>query len=274
LAQRIFCTRAQAAELLRDGPDGLADFLRHEFRLDGAGVRALVDYIRLQECVSEVPDQTFCLIEAVSLPGGRETTCYVHTPLNRLGNDALARVVVHRLVRNHGRSATSLVADLGFAFTLTTQLEDVAALVRELLGAHAFEPDLAASLAESLALRERFRRVAQTGLMLLRHPTGRRRRVGGREWPDHCLYDQVHARDPRFVLLRQAEYDLRRELCDADAALTFVARLPRTGVRCRYLAGPSPFVQDWTHLAQGPQESPESREETLRRLHRELTGVG
>jgi ATP-dependent Lhr-like helicase len=274
LAQRLFRTRVQAAELLRDGCDRLAEFLRHEFRLGAAAIAELVDYFRLQECVSEVPTETVCLVEAVPVPGQREATCYVHTPLNRFGNDALARVVVHRLVRDHGRAAASLVADLGFAFVVASRHEDLAALVRELLAGPAFERDLRAALAESLALRERFRRVAQTGLMLLRHPQGRRRRVGGREWPGHQLCDQVRAQDPHFVLLRQAEYDVCREVCDADAAASFVMRLTAMGVRCRYLARPSPFVLGWTHMSQGPHETPESAEDALRRLHRELTGVG
>jgi ATP-dependent Lhr-like helicase len=274
LARRLYRTRVHAAELLRDGADRLADFFRRECQLDKDTISDLIEYFRLQECVSEVPDEKVCLIEAVPIPGRWETTCYVHTPLNRVGNDALARVVTHRLARDHGRSAASLVADLGFAFVVAPRREDLAALVRELLTARAFETDLHAFLAESLVLRARFRRVAQTGLMLLRNPRGKRRRVGGRGWPGHQLYDQVRARDPRFVLLRQAEYDVRREVCDADAAINFVTGLPQMGMRCRYLVQPSPFVHGWTHLIRGPQESPESREQALRRLHRELTGVG
>jgi ATP-dependent Lhr-like helicase len=271
LAQRLYVMRVQAAEALREGRDRLAKLLRTDYGLTGDAVAMLIDYIQRQECVSEVPDQTFCLIEGVI--GERDTTYYVHTPLNRLGNDALTRVVVHRLVRDQGRSATSLIADLGFAVTMSTRQEDVAALFRTLLDARTFAEDLAASLADSLALRERFRRVAQTGLMLLRNPLGRRRRVGGREWADRNLFDRVRARDPAFVLLRQAEREVEHEVCDLASARTFVVQLPSLGMRCRYLRQPSPFVEHWTQLAVGPQATIETRDESLLRLHAELTGL-
>ncbi len=271
LARRLYLIRVQAAEQLREGPDLLAGLLRRDYGLNAESVAVLTDYFQRQECVSEVPDQTFCLIEG--MPGERDTTYYVHTPLNRLGNDALLRVLVHRLVRDKGRSARSLVADLGFAFTLSSRQEDVPGLLREMLDERTFAADLSASLAGSVTLRERFRRVAQTGLMLLRNPLGRKRRVGGPEWGDRQLFDQVGARDPAFVLLRQAEREVERDVCDLAAARAFVAQLPRLAVRCRYLTQPSPFVESWTHLAHGPAESVETPEDALRRLHAQLTGA-
>jgi Lhr-like helicase len=168
----------------------------------------------------------------------------------------------------------TLVADLGFAFTLSTRAEDVAALFRDLLDGQTFATDLAAALADSFALRQRFRRVAETGLMLLRNPFGRRRRVGGREWGDRQLFDQVQARDPAFVLLRQAQREVEHDVCDFAAARAFVEQLPRLAVRCRYLAQPSPFAESWTHLGYGPVETVETSDEALRRLHAELTGHG
>ena len=67
---------------------------------------------------------------------------HVHTPLNRLANDALARVAVVRLARDLGRSALSVVADLGFVLQLRTELPDVPAVVRQLLAADGFRADL------------------------------------------------------------------------------------------------------------------------------------
>jgi ATP-dependent Lhr-like helicase len=270
LAQRLYSLRVQAAEALRESPDRLANLLRRDYGLDADATALLADYFQRQECVSEIPDLTVCLLEGVR--AGQTTTFYVHTPLNRLGNDALARVLVHRLVRDEGRATNSLVADLGFAFTLPTPPQDMPALFRKLLDPQAFESDLAASLSDSVALRERFRHVAQTGLMMLRNPLGKRRRVGGREWADRQLFDQLQTRDPSFVLLRQARREVEREVCDTVAARAFVNRLPRLAVRCRYLLQPSPFVENWTRLAQGSVETVETPEDALRRLHRSLTG--
>jgi ATP-dependent Lhr-like helicase len=172
-----------------------------------------------------------------------------------------------------GRSATSVVADLGFSLRIRGDLSDVAELMRALLRDAAFAADLDGALADSPALRERFTQVAQTGLMLLRNPE-RRRRVGGRDWGSRRLFDQVRDRDADFVLLRQALREVRAELCDAAAALAFAAELPRRSVRCRWLSRPSPFAEAWTQEGTGPAQTAESPAEALRRLHARLMGDG
>jgi ATP-dependent Lhr-like helicase len=107
-----------------------------------------------------------------------------------------------------------------------------------------FEADLNKSLEGSTRLREHFGRVALTGLMLLRHPLGRRRRVGGRDWAGRRLFDQVVQADPEFVLVRQARREMRLE-CDAEAGLAFTADLSRWTIRCRNLARCSPLAECW-----------------------------
>jgi ATP-dependent Lhr-like helicase len=143
-----------------------------------------------------------------------------------------------------------------------------------LLAAEGFDADLEAALAGGVMLRERFRRVALTGLMLLRNPPGGRRRVGGRDWAERRLFDQVRATDPDFILLRQALREVRDEECDAGMALAFLDKLPRSVLSCRWLAQPSPFAEAWTQLSAGPVETVQDPTEALRRLHAELTGGG
>jgi Lhr-like helicase len=126
-------------------------------------------------------------------------------------------------------------------------------------------------LHDSHTLRERFRRVATTGLMLLRNPLGSRRRVGGAAWGEERLFDQVRAADPDFVLLRQALREVR-ESCDAAAARAYVEALPRRVVRCRWLAQVSPFAQNWTQAVAGPAQPADSPSEALQRLQDALLG--
>jgi ATP-dependent Lhr-like helicase len=144
---------------------------------------------------------------------------------------------------------------------------------RRLLSADGFDADLSAALGDSAALRARFQRVALTGLMLLRNPLGRRQRVGGRDWGGRRLFDKVRQGDPNFVLLRQAEREVAREVCDGDAARDFATELPRWAVRCRRLARLSPFVEAWGPVEGGPAEQTDTPEEALRRLHAALMGV-
>jgi ATP-dependent Lhr-like helicase len=269
LARRLYLLRTRAAEALRDGPAALVELLRGDYGLHERVAAVLAAYLQQQECVSEIPDAATCLVEAVPTEIGIDY--YVHTPLNRAANDALTRIVALRLRRDRGLRCTSMVADLGFALVCLPAPELRPDDFRALLSAKNFDPDLDEALAGSVALRERFRRTALTGLMLLRNPLGGRRKVGGQDWPERRLFDRVVAADPDFVLLRQARRELRDEACDAPAALAYLEELPRRTVRCRWLAAPSPFVQGWTQLAAGPAETFESPAEVLERLHAQLT---
>jgi ATP-dependent Lhr-like helicase len=269
LARRLYVLRVQAAEALLLGPDALAELCRREYRLEDAAALALVRFFLRQEAVSEIPEVFTCLVECVRLGGVIEH--YVHTELNRAGNDALARVAVHRLARTLGRAGGSFVADLGFMLWLEGGDGLAPEQLRALLAPADFEADLARALAASQTLRERFRRVALTGLMLLRHPL-RRRRVGGPQWGEGRLFDEVQAAQPDFVLLRQALREVRADGCDAAAALAFAEALTRRELRCRWLGEMSPFAWGWTQMAPGPVEQSDDPTEALRRLHELLVG--
>lgn len=272
LAQRLYILRVQAAEALREGAEGLSRLLRREYGLEDDAVAKLTAFFQRQECVSEIPDTTNCLVEILAHENGVD--CYLHTPLNRLGNDALARVAVHRLARDYHRAADSLVADLGFALLIHGDIgEELARLVETLrlvLSASNFEADLDTALVDSAALRERFQRVAQTGLMLPRQPLGQTRRVGGGDWGARRLFDKIQAHDRDFVLLRQARREILSEWCDAAAAGRYVRQHEHLPLRCRRLTYPSPFVESWTQLTAGAAERIETPAEALMRLHAAL----
>jgi ATP-dependent Lhr-like helicase len=272
LARRLYLLRIQAAEALREGPAALARLLENDYALHGEAAQIVTAYFQQQECVSEIPESGVLLIEVVRAEGG--AAYYLHTPLNRLGNDALARVAVTRLARDFGRSAQSVIADLGFVLQLRSELPHVPEMVRWLLAADGFHTNLDTSLAESNMLRTRFARVAQTGLMLLRNPVGRKQRVGGADWPGRRLFEQVRLLDSDFILLRQALAEVRAELCDAGAAVQYAAHLPGLAVRCRSLREPSPFAAAWTQPDAGELPVMQTPAEALQRLHAELTGGG
>lgn len=272
LAERLFLFRARASEAMREGADSLSAILRDEYDLSPEAVEELVCLFVQQELTSEIPEPDTLLIEAVAAQS--LTMYYLHTPLNRKANDALARVAAVRLARMRpgGAPLISLVADLGLALYLRGQplsLDDF----RALFAAGEFAEDLRIAIADSLVLRERFQRVALVALMLLRNPLGQQRRVGGRDWGERRLFEQVRARKPDFVLLRQAEREVLDDVCDLEAARRFVEELPRRSIRLRFLAQPSPFVEGWTQLDSVPSPPP-TTEEVLRQLHASLTGAG
>jgi Lhr-like helicase len=195
------------------------------------------------------------LVEAVRRDHGTEY--YVHAPLNRTGNDALSRVAVLRLAREHGFSSLSLVADLGFMLMVRGRLDIPPERWRAILSATAFDEDLSAALDNSEMLVDRFRRVAQIGLLMPRQPLRGERRT----------YAPCRTEDD-FVLLRQARREL---LVERSAACEFAEQLPRVIVRCRQLADVSTFVAGWNRVEAGPVEIVDTPHERLRRLHAELT---
>jgi ATP-dependent Lhr-like helicase len=270
LARRLYLLRAQAAEALLHGPHALAELLRGDYGLGEPAVQALVEHFRWQEAVSEIPAADACLVECIR--GEASVDYYLHTPLSRPGNDALARVAVHRLSRQRGRSAVAVAADLGLQLCVGGGEDLGPDELRGLLSANGFDADLACAIHDSGFLRERFRRVALTGLMLLRNPLGGKRKVGGHAWGERRLFDQVRAASPDFVLLRQALREVRASCLDVPAACAYAEEMPRRLLRCRWLAQVSPFAAGWTQMVVGAVETTSGPAEALERLHAALMG--
>ena len=270
LAERLYLLRVRAAEALREGPAALHRLLAVEYQLPAAAVRELADYFLEQERRSEIPDQATCLVEQVSVLGGGEY--YVHTPLHRAGNDALVRVVVHRLARDYDRATASLAANLGFALFVRDPTPLTAAVLHAVLAADRFEADLREAIQDSVSLRERFHRAAQIGFMVLQNPPGGPQRVGGTDWTERRLFDQARSGDPDFILLRQATRELLHECCDLPAALAYLDSLPRRSLRWRRLTHVSPFAASWSQALAGPAVNLDPPTDALERLHQQITG--
>lgn len=271
LAQRLYLLRARAAEALRESPSALRQILEVEYELSGNAIVELLSFFEQQEAVSEIPEAGVLLIEGMTNDFGADY--YLHTPLNRAGNDALARVITLRLSRVN-RQCETLIADLGLAVNLRDRGELLTPEDwRTLLDGKEFEADLRDSLAGSFSLRSRFQRIAYTGLMLLRHPIGRQRRVGGRDWAERRLCEQVQATHPGFVLLRQAEREVQEEVVQLESAKKWLKNLPSVTLRCRWLNSPSPFVAGWTQILEGESDPMLTAEESLQRFYESLMGA-
>ncbi len=267
LAERLFLLRQQAAEALREGPQALRHLLQREYELGDPAIELLSTYFQEQECISEIPDATTLLVEQVATES--YVSYYLHTPLNRPANEALARVAVRRLEI----FAKVEVADLGFALTMRTPLANVAERFRQLLAVERFREELNGALRESESLRTRFVQVATTGLMLLRHADGKPRKVGGTRWAERRLFEQVRQHDEEFVLLRQALREIGEQLCDAAAAEAYCATLPRLTIRVRPLTRISPLARSWTQQQVSEVDHARTAAEALARLHEQLTGI-
>lgn len=246
LARRLFQVRAEAAEVLRDGPVALDDFLARELHLGGAAADALAIFLDSQETVSSVPDHRALLIEIVDHGGGIEYA--IHTPLHTHANEAIARTLQHRLRARHGGKVSSIAVTLGVLLhhEAFDPLDEAA--WSALLDPCGFLDDLAAVTRTGDLARSRFADIAHTGLMVLRQPLGGPRKVGGRDWIERRLFDQVFDADPEFALLRQAHRETLTVACDAAAADRFLAQRPPLCLR--YLPEPSPFAAAWLDVGE------------------------
>src|SRR5262249_22249525 len=118
LAQRVYQFRAHAGELLRDSDAALDRWLRFAFRLGGEARAMLASYFQTQETFSEIPPPGALLIECVAMQSCVE--CFVHTPLTRSANQALARVFAHRMNKAANIEALNVAADLGIYLVMQT----------------------------------------------------------------------------------------------------------------------------------------------------------
>ncbi len=239
LARRIFLFRVQAAEALRDGDAALLDWLRDDFHLNERAGAAILRYLQQQETVSEMPPMDALLIECLSMQSCVEY--YVHTPLPRSANEALARVLLRRWQSARKLHANALAANLGF-YVIVHATEPMP-LDAWRLGLHADHcgDELRASVADSDLMRLHFANVAQTGLMVLRNPAGRKRKVGGKDWAARRLFERIRESAADFVLLRQAEREVVGTACDLATAQAFAEQLLTLPIRVRMLREPSPL---------------------------------
>ncbi len=239
LARRIFVFRFQAGETLREGEPAFRDWLEHDYHLHEPAITALARHIEEQETVSEIPSLGALVIECIATQS--YTEYFLHTPLPRAVNETMARVLLHRWNRRNKKNTLAFAADLGM-YVMTFETTPIAPdLWRALFAAARFSEDFQDHLHQGSLLQQHFARVAQTGLMVLRHPAGRKRKVGGRDWTERRLFEQLRARCPDFLLLRQAEIEAVTTTCDLAAASAYVESLASMPIRLRTLAQPSAF---------------------------------
>lgn len=257
LAERIFLFRSQAAEAARHGEASLSAWLSSEAELGPTAAAELARFLAMQESVSEVPDLGSVVIEQVDRGMGTEVA--MHLPLPRTAIEAVLQLVTERLRREGHRTLQTLVVDLGLLFFVDGDPRRHAFDWAQLLDPTNAEEDLRRLLEDHPLLRERFAAVSRIGLMVLRNPIGGRRVVGGRDWEERRLFEEVRAVDPEFPLVRQARRETSIDVCDVATALRWLRRMPNLAIRERWLVDSSPFAQAWLAGMTQPRDVAEAR---------------
>ena len=240
LAREINHLRVGTAQRLRSGGTQAAlAWLGARYGLEGTPAAHVVRYIAQQQAISAVPDERSPIIEIYRMD--RRQAAVFHTCAGRRVNETLARVVGAR-VFNHLRVNTQLTTDdNGFLVSLPERKTLPDAVWASLLHPRDFDRDLFAGLRSSHLLRNYFRYVANTGLLVLRRAGGRKLRRSSLSWNSTKIFERVYEADPDFPLLRETIRTVTHDLLDAPAALAYLEDLDGEP-RVIHPAAASPFT--------------------------------
>ena len=240
LALEINALRVGVAVRVREGgPRPALAWLQERYALGGVEAAHVVRYIAQQMAISAVPDERRPVVEIYRMD--RKQTAVFHTCAGRRVNETLARVVGAR-VFTHLRANTHLTTDdNGFLITLPLGKALPDAVWASLLHARDFDRDLLDGLRSSHLLRNHFRYVANTGLLVLRRSGGRSLRRGSQSWNSQRIFERVYSADPDFPLLRETLRTVTRDLLDAPGARTYLESLDGEP-RVLHPAAASPFT--------------------------------
>lgn len=221
LAREIHTLRNGVAECLRCGePQPALEWLKARYGIAGIEAAHVVRYIAQQMAISAVPSERRPVIEMYRMD--RRQTAVFHTGAGRRINETLARVVavrVHAKIRANTQLTTD---DNGFMLTLPAGKALPDAVWASLLHAGGFDRDLLAGLKSSHLLRNYFRYVANTGLLVLRRAGGRTLRRGTLAWNSQKIFEKLYASDRRFPLLRETFRTIAHDLLDAPGAREYL----------------------------------------------------
>ena len=224
LARQIGTRRRGVADALQaGGPRPALAYLRARYGLDGVEAAHVVRYIAQQLALSDVPDDRRPIVEIYRMDK-RQTAVY-HTCAGRRVNETLSRIIGARIATRYSCNTQLTNDDNGFLVGLPPRVTIPDAVWASLLYAHDFEADLLAGLRGSYLLRQHFRYVANTGLLVLRRAGGQTLRRGASNWNAQKIFDRLFEADRDFPLIRETIRVVTRELLDAPSAQRYLEGL-------------------------------------------------
>ncbi|MEZ0390529.1 MAG: helicase, partial [Verrucomicrobium sp.] len=147
---------------------------------------------------------------------------FFHSLIGRSANDALSRIIAHRVKEAVGGNALVTIDDYGFLLSLRSFQELGQEEWKELFHPENLEADLKAALAESDLVKWQFRGVAQTGLMVPRNLPGAERKLKQLRWSGEILFQVLSKHEPDHPLLQQAIREATHVFLDLPRAEAFL----------------------------------------------------
>lgn len=273
LAAEIAVLRSGIAERLgaaSGGARATLAWLKSRYGLEGAEASHAVRYIAQQMAISAVPPPGSALVEIYRMD--RKQTAVFHTCAGRRANEALARIVGARIFRESRVNTQITTDDNGFLVTMPHGKTLPDHVWATLLHTRDFDRDLLDGLRAGYLLRQHFRYVANTGLLVLRRAGGKTLRRSGLRWNSQKIFDRLLEAEPDFPLLRETVRFVTTDLLDAPGALAFVSGLPAE-LRVIHPAAASPFTFGIVTSSFGDSVVMDDRTSMVEALHERVLAV-
>ena len=257
----------------RDAHEEIADWLVEEWSISQTNAEAIIEHFENQSLISKIPTQQRFLIERFIDETDEEDErvhFFFHSLIGRSANDALSRIVSHRLKKAVGGNTLVTIDDYGFLLSVKEfQALEVEAW-KELFGPDNAAKELNAVLKDSQLVKWQFSGIAQTGLMIPRNLPGADRKIRQLRWSADILFKVLAEHEPDHPLLEQAVHEATHTFLDTDRAVEFLTEAQSLTWELAEVPAVSPFA--FGLYASKIKESMmmESQEEAIERLYHEM----
>ncbi|MEM7696855.1 MAG: DEAD/DEAH box helicase, partial [Verrucomicrobiota bacterium] len=202
----------------------IVDWLVETWSISQTNAEAILDHFQNQSIISKVPTEKRFLIERFIDDDEEDDRIhyFFHSLIGRSANDALSRILSHRVKQAVGGNTLVTLDDYGFLMSLKSFQEMGVAEWRELFHPKNAGSDLQAALKDSQLVKWQFGGIAQTGLMIPRNLPGAERKLRQIRWSSDILFNVLNEHEPDHPLLAQARHEAAHIFLDQDRAVDFL----------------------------------------------------
>jgi ATP-dependent Lhr-like helicase len=233
VAREINAFRRELRTAFEDDRSDIAAWIHKRLDCGKANAEIILKTHRAQHEISEIPTADFLLVEELDDEEQDALHYFFHSLIGRAANDALARVITHRMSLARSGNAIATPHDYGFVLTVGRRQRFAEADLPALLRVEGFDEALDEGLRQSEMLKYHFRNAAQTGLMVYRNHFDRQKSVRKLQWSSEVIFNVLREHEPEHILLREARRDALRTFIDAEGGRAFLSSQANKPVRLR-----------------------------------------
>jgi ATP-dependent Lhr-like helicase len=227
LAREVAGLRTELSRRLKqESSEVTQDWLVERYVISQTNAEAILKHCQNQQRVSRIPTEDSFLIERFfDDREGSDTDLvhfFFHSLIGRSANDALSRIIAHRVKEAVGGNAMVTIDDYGFLLTLRSFQDLELDAWKELFQTGDPEADMHAALEHSELVKWNFRGVAQTGLMVPRNRPGHERKIKDLRWSSEILFRVLSEHEPDHPILVQSYRESTHSFLDLPRAIAFV----------------------------------------------------